>query len=198
MDYKIVNTEFKSTSDFEFEGYASVFGNIDDGDDIMQYGAFSKTINENMKRIKVLYMHRYTDLIGKPSILSEDSKGLYFKARVSKTTLGKDVMTLINDKVLDEMSIGYNVVKYARDADTGFRTLQEVRLWEISPVTWGMNSLANIKSIMQLNADHDILKEQIKILIQKAGGNATFKDKPFIAGLNPDITSLISQLDKYK
>lgn len=198
MDYKFIKTEVKAKSDFEFEGYASIFGNIDDGGDIMQAGAFAKTINENIKRIKVLFMHNVMSVIGLPTKLFEDTKGLYFDAQVSKTTLGKDVMTLIHDKVITDMSIGYNPIKWSWDEEMEVRTLQEVRLWEISPVTWGMNSLAGIKSMFEISKEYDTMKSEIKrleALIQGAGINATPKSRHKADELNPDvIASLINRI----
>jgi phage head maturation protease len=35
------------------EGYAAVFGNVDDGNDLIDPGAFTKTITENGGRIKM-------------------------------------------------------------------------------------------------------------------------------------------------
>jgi len=197
MDYKFVKTEVKAKSDFEFEGYASIFGNVDDGGDIMQVGAFSKTISENAKRIKVLFMHNVMSVIGLPNKLFEDSKGLYFDAVVSKTTLGKDVMTLIHDKVITDMSIGYNPIKWAWDEEMSVRTLQEVRLWEISPVTWGMNSLAGIKSMFEMSKEYDTMKSEIKRLeaLISGAGLTTPQSRVKADELNPDvIASLIDRI----
>ena len=41
----------------EFSGYASVFGNVDDGGDIVVKGAFAETIVEDFARIKILALH---------------------------------------------------------------------------------------------------------------------------------------------
>jgi hypothetical protein len=53
--------------------------------------------------------------------------------------MGSDVKTLLKDRVLNEMSIGYDPVTFDYDADTGIRHLREVKLWEVSLVTWAMN-----------------------------------------------------------
>ena len=39
------------------EGYAAVFGNVDDGNDLIDPGAFAKTITENGGRIKMGWHH---------------------------------------------------------------------------------------------------------------------------------------------
>lgn len=127
-----------------FSGYGAVFSNIDSGGDIIEPGAFTKTIAEGVGRIKILSGHNESLLpIGVPLELHEDAKGLFIKAKISDTTLGKDVKILIRDGVLGELSIGYDPVTFEYDAD-GIRHLKEVKLWEISVVTWAMNEEAVI------------------------------------------------------
>lgn len=127
-----------------FSGYAAVFSNIDSGGDIIEPGAFTKTIAEGVGRVKILSGHNESLLpIGIPLELREDAKGLFLKAKISDTTLGKDVKILIQDGVLCELSIGYDPVTFEYDAE-GIRHLKEVKLWEISVVTWAMNEEAVI------------------------------------------------------
>lgn len=146
-------TEFK-TVEFEVEdydeeqgifvGHASVFSNVDSGGDVVEPGAFTKTIAEGVGRVKILFGHNESILpIGIPIELREDAKGLYMRAKISDTTLGRDVKTLIKDKVLFELSIGYDPIVFDYDTD-GIRHLREVKLWEISVVTWAMNEQATI------------------------------------------------------
>ena len=127
-----------------FSGYGAVFSNIDSGGDIIEPGAFTKTIAEGVGRVKILSGHNESLLpIGIPLELREDAKGLFIKAKISDTTLGKDVKILIQDGVLCELSIGYDPVTFEYDAE-GIRHLKEVKLWEISVVTWAMNEEAVI------------------------------------------------------
>jgi HK97 family phage prohead protease len=210
MDYKIYKSEIKAddSDGMTFEGYASVFGNKDSWGDVMEPGAFKKTIAENKKRIKVLAMHDFYSVIGIPKTLEEDTKGLYFNAKISDTQLGRDIFTLIKDKAITEMSIGYNALKYEinRDEnskDYGIRYLKEVRLWEISPVTWGANEKAKIKAL-NIYDNYDKLESRlndIETLIKKEAGLIHFrKNEPSSNDLNdPDmIQSLIDRINKYK
>lgn len=127
-----------------FSGYGAVFSNVDSGGDIIEPGAFAKTLVEDITRIKILSGHNDCLLpIGVPVELREDDKGLFLSAKISDTSLGRDVKTLIKDGVLSELSIGYDPVIFDYDAD-GIRHLREVRLWEVSVVTWAMNDQAVI------------------------------------------------------
>ena len=152
MDFKAVKFETKAISDDIFEGYASFFNNIDAYDDIIEKGAFRKTISENRSRIKVLWQHDANEPIGLPIDMTEDDNGLYVKAKISMTDTGKKAMTLIKDGVITEMSIGYDVVKddYKMLGTKRVRLLKEVKLWEFSPVTFAANEKAKIMKMRGL------------------------------------------------
>jgi len=146
-EYKTLKFELEDFDDEQgiFSGYAAVFGNVDSGGDVIEPGAFTKTIAEGTERVKILALHNDYDLpIGKPIELREDSHGLYIKGKISETAAGKDVRTLLRDRVLNEMSIGYDPVTFDYDKDDGIRHLREVKLWEVSIVAWGMNPEAVI------------------------------------------------------
>lgn len=150
---KSVKTEHKVVSfkadDYDeekgiFSGYAAVFGNVDSGGDVIEPGAFTKTIAENAERVKILSGHNdCLPPIGKPLELREDSVGLYIKAKISDTSMGRDIKALLKDGVLTELSIGYDPVTFDYGED-GIRHLREVKLWEVSVVTWAMNEEAVI------------------------------------------------------
>ena len=165
FELKAVDAEART-----FEGYGSIFNVPDDGrpPDVVLPGAFAKTIQEwgpsGANRIKILALHRYDWLpIGRPIELREDARGLYLKAQLSETSLGRDVLTLIKDGVLTELSIGYDPIKDELDRAAGVRKLSEVRLYEISPVTWAMHPqalIASAKELMHdLRANPDIFAE---------------------------------------
>lgn len=179
-EHKSFRFELESTGDGgEFSGYAAVFGNVDSGNDIIEKGAFSKTIREDFDRIKILALHNDCWLpVGKPIELREDDKGLYIRGKISDTTMGRDVQTLLRDGVLNELSIGYDAVvfDYEADGDNRIRRLKELRLWEVSVVTWAMNSYAKIDEVKSLT---EALKLEAKSgKISRAKLDAL---KPFIA-----------------
>ena len=135
----------------EFSGYAAVFGNVDAGGDVIERGAFAKTIVDDFDRIKILSLHDNYDLpIGKPIELREDGKGLYIRGKISDTQKGRDIQTLLKDGVLTEMSIGYDAVAFDYDSESNIRHLKEIKLWEISIVTWAMNDQAKIDEVKSL------------------------------------------------
>ncbi len=122
------------------KGYGSVFGNVDSDGDIINRGAYKKTIEENGNRVKYLYQHDMDKPLGKIVKLDEDEKGLYFEAEIPKTTLGKDVIELMKAGVITENSVG--ILPIQKDNSGEYRELNEVKLYEISAVTLAANDQA--------------------------------------------------------
>ena len=151
-EYKSFKFELESADESgEFSGYAAVFGNKDSGGDIIEKGAFSKTIREDFDRIKILSQHTDCELpIGKPLELREDDMGLFIRGKISDTAKGRDIQTLMKDGVLNELSIGYDAVELDYDSEQGVRRLKEIKLWEVSIVTWAMNDQAKIDEVKSL------------------------------------------------
>lgn len=170
MQYKSSKFEIKASGENIIEGYSAYFDNIDSYGDIIEKGAFRKTLQENRNRVKVLWQHDTSEPIGKPIMMEEDSKGLYIKAQISQTDIGKKAMILMRDGVVDEMSIGYDVIKDEYKGKN--RMLKELRLWEFSPVTFAANEKAKITSAKNFNeliydirnADRNEIKNAIEKL----------------------------------
>jgi len=162
-------------------GYFSIFGNKDSDGDIIMPGAYRKTLKENgpqseKPRILHLFMHDPYKPLGKPHVLKEDKKGLYFESKISDTALGKDVLQLYLDKVLTEHSIGYNIVKREVDEQAEVQKLLELKLWEGSTVSWGANMDAlveTVKSEGKEGKSFNKLIEKLDALQSAVAGNYT-------------------------
>lgn len=147
------------------EGYASHFGNKDSHGDIIQKGAFAKTINENSSRVKVLWQHDMREPIGKPLSMVEDEKGLFTTSKISETEIGKKALILARDGVLNEMSIGFNVIKEEYDKSKNVNIIKEVKLWEYSLVTFASNPMAMVTDIKHLINDYQYSKGNVLDII---------------------------------
>lgn len=149
-----------------FAGYGAVTGNLDDGGDIIEPGAFAETLKD-WSRVKIMLQHNYELLpLGAPIDLGEDEHGLRVVAKISDTSTGRDVKTLIRDGVVKELSIGYDIPPGGFNIDEhGIRHLTQIELLEISVVTWAMNDQALITDFkalgsgVQAQVDKDILDE---------------------------------------
>lgn len=131
------------------EGYAAAFGNIDQVNDIIQNGAFSKTLVERGNKVKFLWQHDTKQPLGKILELREDQRGLFFKAIVSDTQLGRDALALLRDGAIEGMSIGYDPVihDYSKVDGKTVRNLRELKLWECSLCTFPANPEAGVTAL---------------------------------------------------
>jgi hypothetical protein len=139
------------TDEGRFRGLASVFGTIDQGGDIVQPGAFKRTLAEHAKngtRVVMLRDHNPSDPVGIWESIKETPKGLEV---VGKLTLGvakaKETLALLKDQALTGLSIGYRVAMASRHPKTGARLLDDVHLAEISLVSMPMHPGARVVSV---------------------------------------------------
>lgn len=143
------NFEVKALDDHgRFEGYASVFKTIDEGRDVVLPGAFKASILERGSGgIKLLWQHDPTEPIGKIEEIYEDKRGLYVKGRLLlNLQRAREALSLMRNKALDGLSIGFRTLKSRMDEVKEIRLLQEVDLWEVSLVTFPMQPEARISS----------------------------------------------------
>ena len=98
----------------EFEGYASTFGNVDQGGDIVMKGAFKASLREMKKEkrlLPMLWRHDQTEPIGVYKSIVEDEVGLKVtgKILINSGDLAKRAYELLKEKALGGMSIGYRM-----------------------------------------------------------------------------------------
>lgn len=128
-------------------GYFAEFNTKDHDSDIIVPGAFSKSVSDRgpsgTNQIMHLLQHDSWRPLGKPSVLKEDGKGLYFETVMPDTTIGVDTIKLYAAGVYNEHSIGFQTLQSEQvnneDGSFSHRVIKEVKLWEGSTVTWGAN-----------------------------------------------------------
>ena len=146
-------THSQKLGEGEFEGLASVFGSPVQSyvPTVIESGSFAKTLRENANRVKILLQHRVETPIGRPLKLEETPEGLYVRGKISDTKDGRDALVLMRDGVLDAMSIGFDPIRWEmrRHEDDGqdWRHLSEIKLWEISVVTFPADPRAVITNV---------------------------------------------------
>lgn len=145
MEKKSFKFELKELNeDGTFEGYASTFNKVDHGGDTVEPGAFAKTLKEN-DQFPVHWYHNYYEPVGGIHG-EEDEKGLFVKGYlILEVQRAKELYALMRKKVVNMLSIGYDVIKQTWDEEV--RILKEIKLWEVSIVTWGMDQEAFITDV---------------------------------------------------
>ena len=155
------------------EHLVTVFGVFDDGGDISHPGSFAKTLAERGGKIRVVDSHNYDSVlrvVGKPlmikeivreqlppSVLSqypEATGGLRARTQfLMNTPEGRGAFERIKEGAINEWSYGYDPMQadYSEveiDGETHTaRNLRQIRMWEYSPVLWGMNPATTVMAV---------------------------------------------------
>ncbi|UWR21046.1 HK97 family phage prohead protease [Sulfitobacter sp. S190] len=131
----------------EISGYASFFGDPDQGNDVVEAGAYAaslKALREADRGVKMLWQHDAAQPIGVWDEVREDARGLFVKGRIlASVEKGREAIALINAGAIDGLSIGYRTVRASKNTK-GQRLLQELELWEVSLVTFPMLPSARV------------------------------------------------------
>ena len=139
-----VDFEVRAEGDgMTFTGYASVFNSpSEDLGGFIEYvapGAFKRSL-QSRNEVKLLWNHDsgepLASLRGGTMQLVEDERGLKVTAQLPNTTRGRDVAELLRTNVINTMSFGFNVIRDSWSSDGKTRTLESVRLFEVSVVSF--------------------------------------------------------------
>jgi len=204
----------------EVTGYASVFNNVDGNGDIVLPGAYTKTLQEDLPAGRIKVKRNHERLIGRPVHAEQDSKGLLTVSRISQTPLGDETLTLIDDGVIDRMSIGYRVPSegksYATVDGRKVRKLSRVVLDEWSylddppanddAVITGVKSIDDVCRVidsMSYAASHlralqyvpPDIAERLRALLRELGPlTSDYSSKPADTGA---VRALLSEMQSY-
>jgi HK97 family phage prohead protease len=161
METKAFPSSISSIQDYEVTGISAVMGVIDAGLDLIHKGAFTKTLQEHVQRVKHLWQHDNTQPpiatvvelkeIGRTDLPSDMKErwpmakgGLLVKRRYLETPRAMEVLAGLKSDppAITEMSFGYDPVQFDFEEVEGgalVRNLRQLRLWDTSDVNWGMN-----------------------------------------------------------
>ena len=139
------------SADGSFTGYGSVFGEVDSYDEVVQKGAFAKSLKSYAakgKSPKMLRGHDTNQIIGSWKGLTEDDVGLRVEGQLAlELNAAKEAYALLKMDALDGLSIGYVATKWEENKKTGITTLTEIDLWEVSLVTFPAGPSARVDGV---------------------------------------------------
>lgn len=195
--------EIKATDDDEgtFEGYGSVFGNVDSYNDVVEKGAFKESL-KNIGLPAMLWQHNPDHPIGVYSEVYEDKKGLHVKGQINlDVQQGKEAYSLLKQGALKGLSIGYRSVKREYDENEGIMRLKQVDLYEVSIVTFAANTLAGVDSV---KSTPKTIRD-FELLLRDAGYSRSEAKRIASVGFtkadedlrDADTQALINVLDKF-
>jgi HK97 family phage prohead protease len=148
-----------------FEGLLSPYNNVDGGGDVVEPGAYAKTLKDQGNKRPMLWQHKTDVPIGELT-LEDRPDGLWCQGQLLMALPeAQKAYLLIKARIVKGLSIGFEAV---RDAiDKGVRHLKEIRLYEGSIVTFPMNEAAIITSVKAAGeAKGDFIEELTEIQLQ--------------------------------
>ncbi|MFM7622458.1 MAG: HK97 family phage prohead protease [Alphaproteobacteria bacterium] len=144
------NTTKTTPQSFTFSGYASLYNVTDQQKDVVLPGAFTASLHDWQARKRLpslLWQHDTTQPIGRINRIVDNDKGLLIEGVLFfALKQGFEASTLVKERALDGLSIGFQVVKSTKDPRSGNRLIHEAVLWEVSLVTFP----ANLKTRIQV------------------------------------------------
>lgn len=131
-------------------------------------GAFAKTIQSG--DVRALWNHDANIVLGRNKSgtlrMSEDSAGLYYECDAPDTQLVRDmVMSPIARGDVNQCSFGFRTIsdKWAKVDGEWLRTLLEVELFDVSPVTYPAYASTDVglRSLAQVRAEGDAVADNL-------------------------------------
>lgn len=158
--------QIKATDDAKgtFEGLLSAYGVVDLVGDVVEKGAFSKTIAESGGSVPLLWQHDHKMPIGTLE-LEDREDGLWVKGEllIDEVQQAREAYALVKRNVIRGLSIGFRVVR--QKMEDGIRKLKEISLKEGSIVTFPALPVAQIVSVKeQGKADFATELERVQLL----------------------------------
>lgn len=138
--------------DGTFEGLASTYGEPPDAyGDIIEKGAFSKTIEDHSGEIVVLWQHDQTEPIGR-GVLEDSEDGLVIRGKLElDLDTARKAYIALRTKLVKGLSIGFRTLR--KKTEKGVRKLLEIKLYEVSLVTFPANERALVTGVKSALSD---------------------------------------------
>ena len=178
--------------DGRIEGLGAVFGNVDDGFDVIHKGAFADSLSRKMPLM--LWQHgAHDDPVGVWTHAEETDDGLFVRGQmILVSPEAKQRYALLKAGALNGLSIGFMIdghdgAEFDRD---NIRHIKAVDLWEVSIVNFPMNTDARISAVKRLGGYNLVpTPRQAERRLRDAGWSAS-QAKALLAhgydGLTPD------------
>jgi len=147
---KFVSSQLESVKlNGSFSGYASVFNEVDLGNDIVLPRAFTSSLaRRGASNIRMLFQHNPDEPIGVWEHIEETRHGLKVRGKIATgADKGREVLELMRAGAVDGLSIGFRTIRSRQDPVSGARRILEADLWEISVVTFPMQEGARVESV---------------------------------------------------
>lgn len=169
------------------KGHAAVFDqlsvNLGGFREKISLGAFAKTIEKD--DVRALWNHNPDYVLGrtksKTLSLAEDNKGLAIEIEPPNTQWARDLMETIKRGDVDQMSFAFTTVKDSwehKEGKESIRTLVEVELFDVSPVTFPAYPQTDVK-VRSVFTEVGLNFDELTALLMRASKNIPLTDADY-------------------
>ena len=163
LERKHFTASVQAADQGQIEALVSVFNNTDFANEKVMPGAFKASLEKRTP--KGVWAHDWSQPIAKTLEARETDAGLVIRGQFNlDTQRGREAFSDIKFGIIDEFSIGYRVLKDSFDAEQkDIRQLDEVDLYEWSPVLVGMNPATELLAVK--SNEPDTLANQVESML---------------------------------
>ena len=164
---------YRDNGDPSIVGYAAVFDSLSDElwgfREKIAPGAFAKTIQE--ADIRALFNHDPNFVLGRTKSgtlsLEEDEIGLSIEVQPPDTQWARDLTTSIERGDVSQMSFGFETIRDSWQTvdEESIRTLEEVSLFDVSPVTFPAYPQTTVQTRSVLGIDLEVFAAALEKLV---------------------------------
>jgi len=164
LECKYLPVEIKEVrEDGTFTGLASKYGEEDLGGDVIDKGAFTKTLSEN-PTVPILWQHQAGEVIGTGNVKEWGSK-ITVEARLDmEDPAAMKAYRKMKGGLIKGLSIGFTTIKSIWEDIEGrsVRHISELKLWEVSIVTFPMLPAAQVTRVKSAE-ENDIQARLVRV-----------------------------------
>jgi HK97 family phage prohead protease len=152
METKDFKLELKSVDETGvFEGRLAVYNNVDEQGDVIEPGAFTRTLRDGGGSVVLLWAHQMAEPIGTLTLTDSPTALLARGKLVLSVARAREIYDLMRAGVVKGLSIGFKTIKEIPAGE--IRRLKELRLFEGSLTPLPANGLAVVTSVKQQEPD---------------------------------------------
>jgi HK97 family phage prohead protease len=139
-------------------GYGAIFGNLDDGGDIIEPGFFAPVLDDFLREGFIAWNHDWGNPVAMPTKAAEDEVGLAIATAFHSTPGAQEKRTIAQERLAAGMamglSIGYEIAPGGATYEKDGRHLRKAsRLFEVSLVMVPMNREAGATDVKTMTPD---------------------------------------------
>ena len=178
----------------EINGLSSVFDDVDQVDDTLKKGSFTKTLEEGGSDRPLLWQHKHDQPIGIASH-TQTEHALELKGVISKELQqGRETLALLKMKAIKGISIGFEIIQ-DNFTSKGVREIKEAKLWESSIVTFPCLLSAEVTAVKQMKQLSN--GEFLNFLeLMSRDEKEILKNKDFLSDAKEKINALLFSIDE--